>query len=435
MSSAPLQSAAHLKRGVDLPAIIALGLGTAVGVSIFSVEAPATAIAGPAMLLSVVLAAIPMFIIAVTYAFMGSAAPVTGASYAWPRLYVHPLLGFLVAWLRIAGNVAVMVVLAQVLVHYLSIIAPLPVKPTMLAIFALILLPNLFGVGMAARLQVMLMILLVVVLAGYAVWGAGSVRIERLHPFFSHGVGQAFAAVPLLVGLFFGIESATEIGDEVKGGGLIIPLGIALSIASAVGLYLVIAFVTLGVLGGPAVAASSAPLLTAAQQFMGPLAKPVIVAAATLSLAKSLNGSYLVFSRILLAMGRGGELPAAFARLHPRWGTPHVALIAVFVCCAAGLLLPSSLTFLFLAVNLPILFKYGSVCLSAIRLIDQSPDVYEKAAFKFSRGATRLWAGAGMVCAAAVMALGIGTDWRPYALLGVWAVLGLIYRRLRAHPA
>jgi APA family basic amino acid/polyamine antiporter len=432
LSKAPISTDGDLKRGVNLPAIIALGLGTAVGVSIFSVEAPATAVAGPAMLLSVLLAAVPMFIIAVTYAFMGSAAPVTGASYAWPSLYVHPLLGFLVAWLRIAGNVAVMVVLAQVLVHYLSIIAPLPVKPTMLAIFALILLPNLFGVGIAARVQVILMVALVAVLLGYAVWGAGSVQTVRLQPFFSHGVGSAFAAVPLLVGLFFGIESATEIGEEVKGGGLVIPLGIALSIASAVVLYLVIAFVTLGVLGGPAVAASSAPLLTAAQHFMGPFAKPVIVAAATLSLAKSLNGSYLVFSRILLAMGRAGALPSLFARLHPKWGTPYVALITVFLACTAGLLLPSSLTFLFLAVNLPILFKYGSVCLSALRMLKLRPDLYAAAQFKFSLTTTRLWAYAGIACAGVVMLLGFGTDWRPYALLAVWAMIGLGLNAVRS---
>ena len=424
-----------LKRGVDLWGIVALGLGTAVGVSIFSVEAPATAIAGPAMLLSVLLSAVPMFIIAVTYAFMGSAHPVTGASYVWPRLYVHPTLGFLVAWLRIAGNAALMIVLAQVLVQYLSMVVPLPVKPTMLVLFAMIFLPNLFGVGIAWRVQVILMLLLVLVLGIYAVWGAGSVRVAHLHPFLSHGLSGAVLAIPLLVNLFFGIESATELGEEVRGGGLVIPLGIALSIASAVGLYFIIAFVTLGVLGGPGVAASKAPLLSAAQLFMGTAAKPVIVAAATLSLAKSLNGAYLVFSRILLAMARGGELPTALARLHPRWGTPYVALLAVFAFCATGLLLPSSLTFLFLAVSLPILFKYGSVCLSAIRMLRLRPDLYQAARFKFSLRATRLWALAGMICAGVVMALGLGTDWRPYAALGLWALIGLGWRRLHGRAS
>ena len=72
---------ARMHKGVDLWAVVALGLGTAVGVAIFSVIAPATALAGPGMLLAVVVAAVPMFVIAMTYAFMGSALPTSGASF------------------------------------------------------------------------------------------------------------------------------------------------------------------------------------------------------------------------------------------------------------------------------------------------------------------------------------------------------------------
>lgn len=88
----------QLKAGLDLSAVVALGLGTAVGVAIFSVVAPAAALAGPGMLLAVVLAALPMFIIAVNYAFLGSALPASGASYEWPvvsyiRVSALPLRG------------------------------------------------------------------------------------------------------------------------------------------------------------------------------------------------------------------------------------------------------------------------------------------------------------------------------------------------------
>ncbi|MFD2137506.1 hypothetical protein ACFSLT_24200 [Novosphingobium resinovorum] len=74
-----------LAKGIDLWGVVALGLGTAVGVSIFSAIAPATAIAGPAMLLSVLVAALPMYLIAVSYAFLGSALPVSGPPSRGPR--------------------------------------------------------------------------------------------------------------------------------------------------------------------------------------------------------------------------------------------------------------------------------------------------------------------------------------------------------------
>src|SRR5262245_60269689 len=121
----------NLKGGVSLAGVVSLGLGTAVGVAIFSIIAPASGLAGAGMLFAVGLAAVPMFIIAVAYAFMGSALPISGASYEWPRRFIHPTIGFLIAWLRIAGSIGALVVLAFVLVQYLSNAIALPVKATM----------------------------------------------------------------------------------------------------------------------------------------------------------------------------------------------------------------------------------------------------------------------------------------------------------------
>lgn len=417
----------QLKQGVDLAAVVALGLGTAVGVAIFSVIAPATQLAGPGMLLSVLIAAVPMFVIAVNYAFMGSALPTSGASYEWPRRFIHPAVGFFVAWLRIAGSASAMVVLALVLVRYLSMLVPVPTKPTMLALFVLVLLANLFGVGIAARVQKILMAALVAMFLIFAAWGAPEITAAHFSvPGGIHWAG-VLAAVPLLVSLFFGIEAATEVGDEVSNGRRMIPLGIALSIASAVALYLLVAVVALGILGSETLAASHAPILDAATRFMGPLATPVIVVAASLAIGKSLNAIFMVFSRSLFAMARAGVLPEVFARIHPRWGTPHVACFAVFALCVACLLLPMSLTFLFLSVSIPTLLKYVTTSLSAARVVRSHPDLYESARFKLSPAWMRGWAYGGVVSAMAVIVLGLGADTRPYYVLLGWGALGVCY--------
>jgi APA family basic amino acid/polyamine antiporter len=428
----------QLKQGVDLAAVVALGLGTAVGVAIFSVIAPATQLAGPGMLLSVLIAAVPMFVIALNYAFMGSALPTSGASYEWPRRFIHPAVGFFVAWLRIAGSASAMIVLALVLVRYLSMLAPVPTRPTMLALFVLVLMANLFGVGIAARVQKILMTALVVMFLIFAAWGAP--EITAAHFSVPGGIDWAgvLAAVPLLVSLFFGIEAATEVGDEVSNGRRMIPLGIALSIASAVALYLLVAVVALGILGSQTLAASRAPILDAATRFMGPLATPVIVVAALLAIGKSLNAIFMVFSRSVFAMARAGVLPEVFARIHPRWGTPHVACFAVFALCVTCLLLPMSLTFLFLSVSIPTLLKYVTTSLSAARVVRSHPDLYESARFKLSPAWMRGWAYGGVVSALVVIALGLGADTRPYYVLLGWGALGICYyvarQRLQRRP-
>ncbi|WP_375282814.1 APC family permease [Marinicauda pacifica] len=419
---------AHLKKGIGLLSVIALGLGTAIGVSIFSVIAPASQIAGPAMLLAVPLAAVPMFVIAVTYAFMGSAMPTAGASYEWPRRFLSPGIGFMIAWLRIGGSVGAMLILALVLVRYVSMMIPMPVKPAMFAIFALVFGLNLFGVAIAARVQTVLMAALIVFFFVFAGWGAGSVEPAAYTPFFLEGWAGVLAAVPLLVGLFFGIEAATEVGDEVQDGRRAIPLGIAGAIVSAVVLYLMVAGVSMGLLGSQGLAQSEAPILDAARVFMGNgLAVPLVVLAAVASIGTSLNALCMVFSRYLFAMGRAGALPGALGQVHPRFGTPHVALGVAFAACCLGLVLPMSLTALFLAVNIPTLLKFGGTCLSATRVVRHHPDIYEAAQFKLGKRFTLVWAWLGVVAAITVTALGFTTDWRPYLALAIWGAIGAAY--------
>ena len=418
---------ARMHKGVDLWAVVALGLGTAVGVAIFSVIAPATALAGPGMLLAVVVAAVPMFVIAMTYAFMGSALPTSGASFEWSRRFVHPFVGYLIAWMRIVSNVGAMLILALVMVRYLSMVIPLPTKPTMLAAFVIFFFANYFGVGLAARLQVILMGALVVLFIVFSAWGAPHVQAAQFEPFLPNGTAGMLAAIPLLIGLFFGIEAATEIGDEVKDSQKTIPLGIGLSILTAVALYLMVGAVAMGVIGPEALAKSETPLLDAAQPFMGPVAKPLIVCAAVIAIAKSINSLYLGFSRSLFAMAREGMLPAALAKVHPKYGTPHMALATILGATCLGLLAPMNLTSLFLAVNIPTLLKYAATCIAATVVVRKHPDIYEGARFKLSKGATVGWAYAGCAASLVVAVLGFSADWTPYAALAVWAAIGVAY--------
>lgn len=422
-------SDAALAKGIDLGGVIAMGLGTAVGVSIFSAIAPAAALAGPGMMFSALIAALPMYLIAVSYAFLGSALPVSGASFAWPARFLSPDWGFYIGWARIIANMGAMVVLALVLVRYGSMLVPLPVKPTMFLALLAALLLNLFGVHIAALAQKILLAGMLLLFAGFVLWGgATAVDLRHFAPMLPHGWPGVIAATPLLMGLFFGIEAATEAGAEVADSRRTIPLGIALSIGSATLLYLAVAFVALAVLGAPALAASKAPILDAARQFMGPIATPVIVFAAVLSIGKSLNAMFAMFSRSLYAMAAAGMLPSALARVHPRWKTPHVALLAVFAIGCAGLLLPMELTFLFLAVNIPNLLKYASICLSAARVTERHPDIHAAAAFRLSRGRMRFVAYAGTFCAIGLVFAGLEADWRPYALLLGWLAVGLVVR-------
>ena len=420
-----------LRRNVDLWGVIALGLGAAMGVSIFSALGEATKLAGPGLLIAVLIAALPMGFIAVAYSFMGSVLPTSGASYEWPRRYIHPAVAFGVVWLRIAANMGAMVILALVMTRYLSMLVPVPEKLTMFLTFAVLFVANLLGVGIAATFQKIMMAGLLLLFTIFCVLGLtggewDAARLDPLLPFGWHGV---LAALPLLIGLFFGIESATELGDEIADSRKTVALGIVLSIGAAVVVYLAVAATSLGLLGATALGQSPAPIVDAAKIAMGPYGTPVVVVAALMAILKSLNGIFMVFSRSLYAMGRTGALPAVFARVHPRWNTPHVSCAAVFLIATVGLLLPTELTFLFLAVTIPALIKYFCICICAIKALNGQPSL--AVGFALRRKTVQVCSVIGALMAVALVVIGVDTDWRPYVALLCWGMLGVAFYIVR----
>ena len=425
--SKELPRVAELSRAVGLIDLTMLGASAAIGASIFSVLAPAVKIGGSGILLTTLLAAVPMAIFALVYGFMGSVLPKSGASYEWPREFIHPFVGFLVAWVNILASVGALIVLALVAVQYLSNFIALPQRIAMLAFLVVIFTLNVRGIRIAARAQTYAMLLLLASFSAYVVLGLPHVSLKLIGNPAAVGALPILRATPILITLFLGIEACTEVGEEVTDAKRTIPKALALAVALTVTVYMSIEFVTLGLLGPARLSASSAPILQGAELGMGPWAAPIILVTAILALFKSLNALFIVFSRYLYAMARAGALPVAMAKIHPRWGTPYVAAAVAFACTAAGLALPMNMVFLFIAMSIPMVLKYMTTCLSALRLIRTRPQLAAGSGFPIDRRAVRRFAWAGVLAAAVILSMGLNTDWRPYALTGGWAMLGILY--------
>ncbi|MFN3311997.1 MAG: APC family permease [Hyphomonas sp.] len=416
-----------LKRNVGLFGVVSLGLGTAVGVSIFSILAPAAAIAGPAMLISMVIAIVPMIVFAMIYAFMGAAAPATGASFEWPRRFVHPFAGFIISWMRIAGSTAALIVLTMVLVSYMSTVIALPSKLFMLGIFLAVFVINLAGVSFVARSQAIMLVILLATCAVFVFGGVGHVEVTHFEPFADQGVLGILAAIPLLISLFLGIESATEVGGEVRNPRRTIPMGILISVVLTTAIYFLIAVVAIGILGADVLGASSAPLLDAAMVSMGEGGRILILVCAAVAIGSSINATFVILTRFLYAMSRAGMLPSFLGKTHEKRGVPQNAIFLAFGLCCLGLFMPQNLVFLFLAVNIPTILKYAATCLSAIFLCRREPELRAAAPFSLPARMIYALAGAGIVLGFLIILLGISADWRPYLLLSGWACLGIIY--------
>jgi APA family basic amino acid/polyamine antiporter len=419
---------------IGLVGVVTLGAGTAIGVSIFSVLQPAAQLAGSGLLIGILIAGLPMVLFATVYAYLGSALPISGASYDWPRLFIHPFAGFVVTWLRIVANVGALVVLSLVLVRYLSSAIVLPLKATMGVAITTVFALNYFGVRIAAGAQTLLMGILLALLAAFVIQGAPHVATNNIGPLFERGTWAIATSVPLLASLFLGIESAADVGEEIRNAHRNLPLGIGLAIALTAIVYGTVAFVALGLVGPQRLANSDAPLLEAARVPFGSWAVPLIVSAAVIAILKTMNSAALTFSRSLFAMGRSGVLPSALARIHPRFQTPHIAVLTGYCAAMFGLLLPSTVMFLLLAVNIPTMLKYLACSLSAVRVAGHYPQIHARSRLRLAPGTVRILGYSAAVCALAIGVVGTGADWRPYALVGAWLLVGLVYWVWRRPP-
>ncbi|MFZ1869567.1 MAG: APC family permease [Steroidobacteraceae bacterium] len=415
-----------LQDQVGLIGVITMGVGAALGSSVFAVLGPATKVGGSGILLTIGLAALPMVFFAVVYAFLASISPRTGASFEWPRQFINPFVGFMVSWLRILGQVGLIVTFATVLVNYVHMVVSLPGRLTEFVLFCAVMLLNIRGIVAAIGAQTVVLCLFLLVLAIFVVTGVPYVALGRITPVMPHGLWPVLFAVPLMVTLFTGIESATEIGEEVKNAKRNIPLGIGIGMGVITVVYFAVSFVALGLVGPGPLGASDAPLVTAGRQSLGSFATLLIVTGAVLALLKSLNASYILFARSLFAMGRAGYLSRRLGQIHQPRSVPRAALVVAFAGCCLGLFMPQGMIFLFVASSIPLVVKYMSICVCGIRVLRQAGPGEVKVTRL--RGLTiRACAWLGVGAALGILGLAIRDEWRASAIIAGWTVCGLIY--------
>ncbi len=143
----------------------------------------------------------------------------------------------------------------------------------------------------------------------------------------------------LLIFAFGGFENANVPTEEIKDPKRHLPIALLVAIALTAVLYIAIQIVALGTL--PDLASDRTPLASAAARFMGPAGAGIITLGAVLSTLGSTSALVLVGPRILYAFARAGQLPRALASVHPRYRTPHVAVL-VFAVMAWAIALAGS---------------------------------------------------------------------------------------------
>lgn len=376
----------RLRRELGVWHASALGLGSIVGTGVFVSIGVAAGVAGPAVVLALVIAAGVALCNGLSSAQLAASHPVSGGTYEYGYRYLSPLAGFTAGWLFLLAKSASAATAALgfsgYLLHALGLAGHPAFVPLALGVVAAVTALVLVGLRRSAQANVVFVGVTFLALLIFIVVGAGTAVAEgaaNLSPFFAPEEGEtALSAVLHAAALMFvaytGYGRIATLGEEVRDPAHTIPRAVVLTLGITLVLYVAVALVGVAAVGAPALGAATseeaAPLEVAARSFSPAVATVVSVGAVTAMLGVLLN-LVLGLSRVLLAMGRRGDMPAATARLDASGTTPAVSVAAVGVVIAA-LVLTGDVRTTWSFSAFTVLFYYALTNLAALRLPEES---------------------------------------------------------------
>jgi len=171
----------------------------------------------------------------------------------------------------------------------------------------------------------------------------------------------------MLLGIFafVGFEAALVAAGETRNPRRDVPFAVALSLLIVLILYAGVQIVCIAAV--PALATSTAPFADAAVVLWGPTGEHVITLGAVVIMLGSLNSGFLATSRLPFAFAEQGDMPAVLARVHPKFRTPHVAILASAVLVWLATVASSFLSAITLATSTRMVV-YIAGCLALITL-------------------------------------------------------------------
>ncbi|WP_163806334.1 APC family permease [Mycolicibacterium anyangense] len=322
-----------LQRRLGTGDAVVIGLGSMIGAGIFVALTPAAVAAGSWLLVGLALAGVVAYCNATSSARLAARYPQSGGTYVYGRERLGPFWGYLAGWSFVVGKTASCAAMALTVGLY---VWPAYAHAIAVAAVAALTAVNYRGVQKSALLTRIIVALVLAVLAGVvaAVAFSGAADAGRLALGDSRPLGVLQAA-GLLFFAFAGYARIATLGEEVRDPARTIPRAIPIALALTLVIYAVVAVTVLSVLGPDGLASAAAPLADAVRAAGAPGFEPVVRAGAAIAALGSLLSLILGVSRTTLAMARDRHLPAALAAVHPRFGVPHRAEVAVGVLVAA----------------------------------------------------------------------------------------------------
>lgn len=330
----------ELKKGFGYWAVLSLAIGSIAGSTFFFGAGLGTRYSGNLVLLAWVLVSVMAIYIAACFGELAGSFPKAGGSYEYAKQAYGKFLSFLVGWTAwLFGNLSVVVMIVGATGFLLPSLNDF--HQFLISVGIIVVINAIAYVGVEAS-SLMLMgfaAILIAVPLLVVIKGFPAINWENFEPFFTSPLPTILVTAFFLAESYFGWESATYLAEETNNARKTIPKALvhATTIIAILGFMLLLTM--LGIKGWQGLSGQTFAFADIARGiFSGRLAQAVVVGA-FLALIGSAAGGIVALPRLVLALARDRLFPGQFQAIHPRFKTPHNAILFQTVILVLLLLL------------------------------------------------------------------------------------------------
>jgi APA family basic amino acid/polyamine antiporter len=345
----------------------AISVGAIIGGGIFVVTGIVAGLAGSALMISMLVAAVIAFFTALSFAELTAWQPVEGSVYEYARQVISPFSGFLTGWMWIVSNTFTGAAVSLGFAYYLTATFPSLPANVVAAVLCLALTTlNFLGVRKSARLNTVLVIAKLLILGFFVVFGAFSANSANFAPFEPLNSGVLYGAYFIFFA-YTGFARVAVVAEEVKDAKHNVPRALLLSLGFSTIIYVLVGIVAVGLVGSTELAGSNSPLAEAISATGSSIAVQVVSFGGLLATASVLLTAVLGVSRMAYSMARRGDLPQVLAKVNQKFRTPYYSIWTVGILMVL-LVLFFDLTGVVAVSTFGALFYYALTNASALKL-------------------------------------------------------------------
>ena len=362
------QTQHKLRRALTLRDAIIINLGAIIGAGIFVIMGLATGASGPAVVLSIIIAAFIALLTGLSFSEIARHVAKEGGVYEYSKETLSPFSGFLGGLLWTFGNIIALSAVSLSLGSYIDALFHLTVSNVYFAIPSILafMIINILGIKNSAKTLFGLVIINVLVLSLFVAFGMLYFHAQNFSGFFQKGAGGLIEGTALIFFAFTGFSRVTTVSEEVVRPERTIPYAIIVSVLISAVLYVLVAITALGLVPFSLIDKSASPLSFAISTLHNPVVDVIIALGGITATAGVLLTGILGTSRVFFAMSRDNELPGRLDFLD-RFSTPIYSILLSSFLGIAFLAFASFLTIVEIA-NVSILLSYFIVNISALNL-------------------------------------------------------------------